>query len=118
MFSALSQAAKDVAIFQSPVTAISEDTQNNWMNISIKGTPSLQQYSAVVSAVPLPCLSLMDLTGVNFNSNYAQWSAIREVQHRPVVKIGIKFSCPWWETELPQPIHGGQSYTDLPLRMM
>jgi len=64
----------------------------------------------------LPRLSLMDLTGVNINSNYGQWSAIRELQYHPAVKVGLKFSSPWWETDLPQPIHGGQSYTDLPLR--
>ncbi|KAF9648704.1 hypothetical protein BDM02DRAFT_3260885 [Thelephora ganbajun] len=60
------------------------------------------------------CFDLMDLTGANIASG--QRSAIRELQYEPAVKVGIKFSCPWWETELPQRIHGGQSYTDLPLR--
>jgi len=73
-------------------------------------------YCAVISTVPLPRLSLMDLSGVSINSNYAQWSAIRELQYGPSIKVGIKFSTPWWETALPQPIHGGQSYTDLPIR--
>jgi len=85
---------------------------------SINGTKSSQSYSAIISTVPLPRLGLMDLTGVNINSNYAQWSAIRELQYGPAIKIGLKFSCPWWETELKKPIHGGQSYTDLPLRTM
>ena len=88
------------------------------MNISINGTPSSQLYSAVISTVPLPRLSLMDLTGVNINDNYAQWSAIRQLQYGPAIKVGIKFKCPWWKTELPRPINGGQSYTDLPLRTM
>ncbi|KAF9649823.1 hypothetical protein BDM02DRAFT_3094095 [Thelephora ganbajun] len=116
MFNSLSQSAQEATQFQSPVTAISEDTENKYMNISINGTQALQSYSAVISTVPLTRLSLIGLTGVNINVNYGQWSAIRELQYGSAVKIGIKFSTPWWETELPQPIHGGQSYTDLPLR--
>ena len=118
MFNSLSRDVQKAARFESPVTAISEDAQSNCMKISISGTPSPQKYSAVISTAPLPRLSLMDLTGVNINNNYAQWSAIRELQYSPAIKVGIKFNSPWWETELPQPIHGGQSYTDLPLRTM
>ena len=88
MFNSLSESARENALFQSPVTAISEDA-NKCMSISIKGTPSSQQYSAVISTVPLPRLSLMDLTGVNINSNYGQWSAIRELQYGPAIKVGI-----------------------------
>ena len=118
MFKSLSESAQSAAQFQSPVTAISEDTQTNRMSISVNGVPSSQPYSAVISTIPLSRLSLMDLTGVNINGNYGQWSAIRELQHGPGIKVGLKFSCPWWETKLPRPIHGGQSYTDLPLRTM
>ena len=117
MFKSLSESAQTNTLFQSPVTAISEDA-NKCMSISINGTPSPQLYSAVISTVPLPRLSLMDLTGVNINSNYGQWSAIRELQYGPSIKVGIRFTAPWWETELEKPIHGGQSFTDLPLRTM
>ena len=120
MFASLPQEVQDAAFFESPVTAISVDADNQ-MRISIKGVQSEQKYSAVISTVPLPRLSLMDLTGVNINSNYAQWSAIRELQYGPSTKIGIRFSSPWWSEvsdEFPMPIHGGQSYTDLPIRMM
>jgi len=86
------------------------------MHISINGIPSPQSYSAVISTVPLPRLSVMDLSGVDINANYAQWSAIRELQYGPSIKVGIKFTTPWWETELPKKIHGGQSFTDRPLR--
>jgi monoamine oxidase len=58
----------------------------------------------------------MDLAGINIHENYAQWSAIRGLQYGSGLKVAIKFSTPWWETELPKPIHGGQSYTDLPIR--
>ena len=118
MFNSLSKSAQSNVLWQSPVTAISVDTQTNNMKISISGKPGPQEYAAVISTVPLPRLSLMDLTGVNINSNYGQWSAIRELQYGPAIKVGIKFSCPWWQTKLPQPIVGGQSFTDLPLRTM
>jgi len=122
MFKSLSASAQASTLFESPVTAISE-APNNLMSISINGLPSSQLYSAVISTVPLPRLSLMDLTGVGIagagsSANYAQWSAIRELQYGPAVKVGIRFNTPWWETNLPKPIHGGQSYTDLPLRTM
>ena len=118
MFKSLSESAQTNTLFQSPVTAISEDA-NKCMSISINGeAPGPQKYSAVISTVPLPRLSLIDLTGVNINDNYVQWSAIRELQYGPAIKIGIKFTIPWWEMELEKPIHGGQSFTDLPLRMM
>ena len=88
------------------------------MTISINNVPSSQSYSAIISTIPLPRLSLVDLTGANINGDYAQWSAIRELQYTPATKIGILFTTPWWETELVPPIHGGKSLTDLPIRMM
>jgi monoamine oxidase len=117
MFASLSKNARDSAQFESPVTAISLDEQGH-MRISVNRVESRRRYSAVISTVPLPRLSLMDLTGVDINNNYAQWSAIRELQYCATIKIGVKFNTPWWETELPAPIHGGQSFTDLPLRTM
>jgi len=116
MFDSLSVDAKNPTLFESPVTAISRDADNESMRISINGAQTSNPYSAVISTVPLPRLSLMDLTGVGINDNYAQWSAIRELQYGPAIKVGIKFSTPWWETAPDQQIHGGQSYTDLPLR--
>ena len=116
MFNSLSQKAQDQALFSSPVTAISRDSQKEVMRISINGTQTPQEYAAVISTVPLPRLSVMDLTGVNINDNYEQWSAIRELQYGPSVKVGMRFSTPWWETQLPAKIRGGQSFTDLPIR--
>ncbi|KAF9648690.1 hypothetical protein BDM02DRAFT_2079180 [Thelephora ganbajun] len=114
MFNSLSQVVREATQFRSPITAISEDTENNCMNVSINGIKSSTSYPAIISTVPLPCLSLMDLTGANVTSG--QRSAIRELQYEPAVKVGIRFSCPWWETKLQPPIHGGRSHTDLPLR--
>ena len=116
MFASLSKKAQGEALFKAPVTAISRDPKEV-MRISFNGVQSPQEYSAVISTVPLPRLGLMDLTGVGIHENYAQWSAVRGPQYGPAVKVGIRFSKPWWES-LAQPIRGGQSYTDLPLRTM
>jgi len=116
MFKSLSEKSQTNTLFRSPVTAISEDPESKHMKISINGKESPQEYSSIISTVPLPRLSLMNLTGVNINGNYGQWSAIRELQYGPSIKVGLKFTQPWWETELQ--IHGGQSFTDLPLRTM
>ena len=116
MFKSLSESAQENTLFRSPVTAIAEDNESKHMKIWIDGKLSLQEYSSVISTVPLPRLSLMDLTGANINTNYGQWSAIRELQYGPSIKVGLRFSEPWWETKLQ--IHGGQSFTDLPLRTM
>ncbi|KAF9783369.1 amine oxidase [Thelephora terrestris] len=118
MFDSLSEQVQHDAEFRSPVTAISRDLHKEVMRISINGTLSPREYTAVISTVPLPRLNLMDLTGVSINDNYAQWSAIRELQYAPGAKVGMKFTSPWWETALPMTIHGGQSFTDLPIRVV
>ena len=115
MFASLSKKAQDEALFERTVTGISRE--KDIMRVSINGVQSAREYSAVVSTVPMPRLSLMDLTGVSIHDNYTQWGAIRGLQYGPAIKIGVKFSSPWWET-LPKSIRGGQSYTDLPLRTM
>ena len=117
MFNSLPTAVQEAALFQSTVTDISRDAENDTMTIKIN-VPSSQSYSAIISTIPLPRLSLVDLTKANINSNYAQWSAIRELQYTPATKIGIKFKTSWWEA-LPRPaIHDGKSLTDLPIRRM
>ena len=117
-FNSLPESAQNNVLFNSPVTAISVDPHTQQMQISIDETQCAQEYAAVISTVPLPRLSLMDLTGVNINGDYGQWSAIRELQYGAAIKVGVRFNCPWWQ-ELTAPImHGGQSFTDLPLRTM
>ena len=112
-------------MFDSAVTAISREVQKGsegeddveFMKISINGDEHPQEYSAVVCTVPLPRLSLIDITQAGVHTNYVQWSAIRSLQYGPAIKIGIRFKEAWWEKE-PHHIHGGQSKTDLPLRNM
>ena len=121
MFASLPKKVQDATLFKSPVTAISHDARKKTMKLSINGVHNNEEYSAVISTVPLPCLNLMDLTGVKINSNYAQQSAIRALQYAASIKIGIRFKSPWWSersAEFPLTIRGGQSYTDLPIRSM
>jgi monoamine oxidase len=88
-------------------------------------------FGAVICTTPVSTLNLIDLTNCGINENYAQYSAIRELQYGPAIKVGIQFSTNWWE---PLGIIGGQrsaslwtqylklwaqrssSYTDLPVR--
>lgn len=118
MFNSLSKKAQEDTLFKSRVTGISRDAQKETMQVSIHGCPGAREYSAVISTAPLSQLRFMDLAGVNIHDNYAQWSAIRGLRYGSSLKVAIKFRTPWWETELPKPIHGGQSYTDLPIRIV
>ena len=109
-------------MFDSRVTAIARDASDPVhpimkVKIDTGGEQVEREYSAVISTVPLPRLGLMDLSGIGIHRNYAQWSAIRELQYGSATKIGMRFTVDWWEQE-PLQIHGGQSSTDLPLRTM
>ncbi|KZV87220.1 hypothetical protein EXIGLDRAFT_752364 [Exidia glandulosa HHB12029] len=72
-----------------------------------------REFAAVISTAPLSTLNLIDLTGCGINDNYAQYSAIRELQYGPSIKVGIQFTENWWEA---LGLIGGQSFTDLPIR--
>lgn len=56
-----------------------------------------ENFSAVISTVPFGRLSLINMSGAGIHNNWAQWSAIRELQYGPAVKIGIRFKENWWE---------------------
>lgn len=115
---------KKSIMFNSAVTAIAQSTRKGndgkpdeeFMKISIDGKEQSQEYSAVISTIPLSRLSLVDLNKANIHANYSQWSAIRSLQYEPSTKVGIRFKEAWWENKYR--IHGGQSKTDLPLRTM
>lgn len=101
--------------FDQTVVAIAENKSNNLLTVTTAS--SSKDYAAVVSTVTLGCLSTIDLTTCEIAGyNYPQWSAIRELQYGPAIKIGIRWDSPWWQAELG--IVGGQSFTDLPIRTM
>lgn len=75
------------------------------------GTKMIQDtdYGAVISTIPLSTLALVDLVDTGINKHYAQWSAIRQLLYGSAVKVGIRFSTNWWESN-PIKIVGGQRY--------
>lgn len=66
--------------FKTKATVLAEsDLGMGVMTEDETGKPAFQEYSAaVISTVPLPRLSVMDLTGCTLT--YAQWSAIRQLR--------------------------------------
>jgi monoamine oxidase len=82
--------------FDQPVSKIAE-LNGKLMEVYVKGQKLDQQFSAVISTVPLPRLGLMDLSECAIHENFTQWSAMRSLQYGPSIKIGIRFSRPWWQ---------------------
>jgi len=103
-------------VFGQTVNAIAESKTSGFLTVTTENG-SKKDYAAVVSTVTLGCLSTMDLSACDIaGENYPQWSAIRELQYGPAIKIGVRWDKPWWQDKLQFPIVGGQSFTDLPLR--
>ena len=84
-----------------------------------KGLSSTREYPHVISTVPLGCLQTIDTDGAELL--YSQREAIRSLQYDASTKIGIKFEKRWWQDPTvmgkSRTIHGGQSNTDLPIRV-
>ncbi|EIW78471.1 hypothetical protein CONPUDRAFT_156452 [Coniophora puteana RWD-64-598 SS2] len=87
-------------------------TSEEVIEVSVTGEPKPRRYTHVISTLPLPVYRTIDTKNVNMS--VIQKTAIRQLQHDPAIKIGIRFKEPWWTTKLG--IVGGQSYTDLPIR--
>ena len=123
MFHSLPANKQENTLFNSPVTAISLETRTvddrtvEVMTISINDVPHPQDYSAVISTVPLPCLGLMDLSRSGLREKRAQWNAIHALSNAPALRAGMRFTSAWWKGD-PQPIPGGESFTDLTIRSM
>jgi len=102
--------------FGQSVNAIVENEQNEFLTVKTE-IGLTKDYAAVISTVTLGCLSTIDLSTCGIAGyNYPQWSAIRELQYGPAIKIGVRWDKPWWQDQIEFPIVGGQSFTDLPLR--
>ena len=135
----MEQTLKRSINFNTKVTAMEEVQDGKYVAITVEDengnvTKVPTDFSIVISTPPLARLSVMDLSGVDLS--YAQWNSIRELQYNIAVKVnritnfrltrldggliialqvGIRFSKNWW-ADLPNPIVGGVSYTDLPIR--
>ncbi|KZS88538.1 FAD/NAD(P)-binding domain-containing protein [Sistotremastrum niveocremeum HHB9708] len=113
---AMHNSLKTKAQFNSRVTQINEEA-GGLMSVAVNGKPLSQRFSSVICTIPLGCLSLVNLVYDSIAYfNYPQWSAIRELQYSSSIKIGIRFTEPWWEHLQSGKIVGGQSFTDLPIR--
>ena len=102
----------DLIQFQKSVTSISTD--GTTMNVSVRGESSPRTYSHVISTIPLTGLRMIELSKAGLN--VMQSTALRKLQYGPSIKIGMRFTSAWWTDKFG--IIGGQSYTDLPVRMI
>lgn len=105
-----------ISIFQDTVTSPAT-VSNPLMGIKVQDYPEYnkptKRYSHIITSVPFPCLRSMDLKDAGLSPK--QTEAIRCLEYGPSIKIGIKFKTRWWQNKS-QPITGGQSKTDLPIR--
>ena len=109
-------------VFNTPVAAIglTNPKRGHLSTMTLEDSNGgTEQYSHVISTVPLPVLRTMDLSDSNLN--LYQQNALRQLQYGPSIKIGIQFKSAWWtygkdKFESPIGIIGGQSYTDTPVR--
>ena len=79
-----------------------------------------RKYSYVFNTVPMGCPGRMDLSGMNMSVpcetlDQDPLTAIRTLAYDQATKVAIKFSKPWWTTMGKKILHGGVSYTDLPI---
>ncbi|KZP24450.1 FAD/NAD(P)-binding domain-containing protein [Athelia psychrophila] len=108
--------------FNTPVNAIGLTNpdlgRNSMMTVnSFGGEP--EQFSHVVSTIPLPVLRSLDLSRSSLTLH--QGLALRQLRYGHAVKIGVQFQTAWWthgidRDGLPVGIVGGQSSTDMPIR--
>jgi monoamine oxidase len=82
---------------EQPVSKIAESKDDKLMDVYVSGVKLEQQFSAVISTAPLSRLTTMDLSECSIHDNFVQWSAMRELQYGPSIKIGLRFARAWWQ---------------------
>ncbi|KAI9678851.1 MAG: hypothetical protein M1817_005911 [Caeruleum heppii] len=82
--------------------------------LNVSTAQSTRAYSHVINTVPLGVMQQMDMTDLDLE--YAKKFAIRKLAYDPATKIGMRFRTRWWEGLSP-PLKGGQSLSDLPIRL-
>ena len=94
---------------------ITNDTSTNDTDALMVTTSTGNTYtfSHVINTASLGALQGMDLTDLDLGFDFT--SAVRMINYDDAMKVGIKFKTRWWQN-LSQPIFGGQSTTDLPIR--
>ena len=107
--------------FNKRITAVSSVTDGRGRTTAVNVTSNYtntEQFSHVISTIPLPVLRTLDLSDADLNP--LQSNALRELDYGPAVKIGMQFQTAWWTTGVDRNnntlgIVGGQTYTDTPL---
>lgn len=94
------------------VDAIQPISATTVLNVHTKAG-RIHRYSHVINTASLGATQEMDLRALHLDDE--QNAAIRLINYDAAMKIGIKFKSRWWQ-DLPQPIQGGQSLSDLPIR--
>lgn len=106
-------------VFNTPVNAIGlTPPVLGEMTLQYAGGAS-EQFSHVISTIPLPVLRSLDLSRSNLTLH--QGLALRQLRYGHAVKIGVQFQSAWWTNGADRDgqnvgIVGGQSSTDMPIR--
>ena len=113
LIEAIDQLVHNPVRFSQHVTAISQETDDPKLKVTtVKG--ETHTYNHVINTIPLGAMQAIDMTSLELG--YVKDSAIRMVHYDQSVKIGLKFKTRWWQ-DGPNPIVGGSSRTDLPIRV-
>jgi len=100
------------------VTALSINLQDPREQLQVTVTVDQEAqprvYDHVISTLPFGCLRIVDTSGCQMPFNLQQ--AIQTLQYGPSVKVAMRFSTRWWETD--QKLRGGVSRTDRPTRIV
>ncbi|KAI9895059.1 MAG: hypothetical protein M1814_000284 [Vezdaea aestivalis] len=107
-----------MAVIKQPVQfnriVVSISQPNDKINVKTSDG-NISEFDHVISTVPLGALQMIDTSDLDIP--FEQVSAIRTVNYDAAVKVGMQFKTRWWE-HLPRPILGGESFTDLSIRMI
>ena len=95
------------------VTAINQNAPNSSSITLTSSSGNTFTYDHIINTVPLGAMQAMDMSTLNLD--HATESAIRMINYDSSMKLGIRFKSRWWQ-DFPNPIFGGQSTSDLPIR--
>ncbi|KAI0085414.1 amine oxidase [Irpex rosettiformis] len=94
---------------------VSEDVKNRTMLVFVEGEAKPRVYDHVLSTVALGALRLINLDGCKLSWQLRE--SLRSLQYGPSVKVAIRFTHRWWESEI-QNHRSGVTTTDRPTRMI
>ena len=106
-----------VKILETPVQLSERVTSIGYysgtMQLNVTTNSTSRQYDHVINTVPLGAMRAMDMGDLKLA--YGKKQAMRSIRYDAAMKIAMRFKTRWWEA-LSEPIRGGQSLSDLPIR--